>query len=124
MACKVLSNSSTSVEIQVPPAAVSGLVIVQVPGGTAKSGFRLKVLGPKVVQLSPDSGAVGSTVIIHGTSLDGVTKVRFAGRVAAHIVAVSNKAVTVTVPKGAKSGLLLIESPQGKVSSPRFDVTG
>jgi len=64
---------------------------------------------PTVTNVSPTSGAVGTSVTITGTNFTGVTAVRFANNVAATSFTVnSDTQLTVAVPTGAVTGPISI----------------
>jgi uncharacterized repeat protein (TIGR03803 family) len=78
--------------------------------------FKLDVgLGP-FVKTVPPSGSVGTTVMILGTNLTGATNVKFNGAPATFTV-VSSSEITTTVPAGASTGEVDVETPGGKLSS-------
>jgi hypothetical protein len=60
---------------------------------------------------------VGTTVAIYGSSLTGVTSVRFNG-VSATFVFVSATHVNATVPGGATTGRVTLTTPSGTATSP------
>jgi hypothetical protein len=73
--------------------------------------------------MSPSSGAVGATVQIGGSRLNGATAVRFNGTDADFTV-VSETRITAHVPVGATSGPIAVVTPQGTATSPgSFTVT-
>lgn len=87
-------------------------------GGAHRGGtvFQFSVgLGPFVETL-PASGAVGTTVIILGTDLTGVSSVTFNGTAAA-FSADSATAISATVPAGASTGTIVVTTPSGTLSS-------
>ncbi len=59
---------------------------------------------PAVTNLSPTTGAVGSTVTITGTNLTGVDGVKFTNNVTATFTVNSATQITATVPTGAVTG--------------------
>ncbi len=72
-----------------------------------------------VIQLTPAQGAVGETVTISGTGFSpkpGSDTVKFNGT-AATVSAATEWALTVTVPKGATSGTVSVQTSEGPVSS-------
>ena len=78
--------------------------------------FKLSVgLGPFVKTLS-NSGHVGATIEILGTSLNGATQVSFNGSPAEFSVA-SSTLISATIPAGATSGIVQVVSPSGILSS-------
>ncbi|MBX3279174.1 MAG: carboxypeptidase regulatory-like domain-containing protein [Acidobacteria bacterium] len=66
---------------------------------------------PTVNNISPSSGAPGSTVTITGTNFTGVTGVRFSNNVAANFTVTSNTQITGTVPSEAVTGPITIIKP-------------
>jgi RHS repeat-associated protein len=72
-----------------------------------------------IVQLAPAQGAVGETVTINGTGFStkpSSDTVKFNGT-AATVSAASEWALTVTVPKGATSGAVSVQTTEGPVTS-------
>lgn len=63
---------------------------------------------PTVSGINPTAGRVGSTVVITGTGLTGVTSVMFAENVPAQFVLNSDTQITATVPAGAVTGPITI----------------
>jgi uncharacterized repeat protein (TIGR03803 family) len=87
-------------------------------GGLAGYGTAFKLstgLGPSV-QTVPASGQVGSSVIILGNNLTGVTNVTFNGTSAGFTV-VSSTEITATVPAGATTGPVVVTAPSGTLKS-------
>ncbi len=89
-------------------------------GGSGVPGFgtvfSLAIgLGPFVKTL-PTSGAVGSSVIILGTDLTGSTSVTFNGTAATFTV-VSSSEITTTVPSGATTGPVEVDTPSETLTS-------
>jgi uncharacterized repeat protein (TIGR03803 family) len=78
--------------------------------------FRLSVrLGPFVETL-PKSGKVGTKVIILGTNLTGTSSVSFHG-VETEFTEVSKSEIKTTVPVGATTGKIKVQTPRGTLSS-------
>jgi uncharacterized repeat protein (TIGR03803 family) len=94
-------------------------------GGQKGWGVAFKLstgLGP-FVTAQTSLGAVGSSVVILGSSLTGSTSVTFNGTPASFTV-VSATQITATVPTGATSGFVLVTTPSGTLtSSNKFTVT-
>jgi uncharacterized repeat protein (TIGR03803 family) len=85
--------------------------------------FNLNVGLNPFVETRPSSGKVGAAVRILGTDLTGTTSVTFNG-VAAAFTVVSASEVRATVPAGASSGIVVVTTPGGTLSSnTRFRVT-
>jgi uncharacterized protein (TIGR03437 family) len=72
-------------------------------------------LGP-FVETQPASRRVGKPVKILGANLTGATSVTFNGTVATFSV-VSSSEITTTVPTGATTGTVQVETPGGTLSS-------
>jgi uncharacterized protein (TIGR03437 family) len=66
---------------------------------------------PTVSNLSPSSGAVGSSVTITGTNFTGVSTVRFTNNVNAQFTINSATQITATVPSGAATGPITLSKP-------------
>jgi uncharacterized repeat protein (TIGR03803 family) len=87
-------------------------------GGADNHGivFRLSAGLPPFVKTLPRLGAAGSSITILGTDLTGASSVRFNGIPAAfHIV--STAEIAATVPAGATSGRVRVETPGGPLTS-------
>jgi hypothetical protein len=79
---------------------------------------------PSIFKLKPVSGKVGTTVTITGTNLLGVQGVSF-GQVKAKFTIVSPTQITTTVPKGAKTGRIVLQYTIGaSVSQAGNGLTG
>lgn len=72
-----------------------------------------RIAPPIIRSFSPASGLAGSTVVLTGTDLIGVTSVTFNGIVAPGFVVNSATQITVTVPAAASSGLLSVTNARG-----------
>jgi hypothetical protein len=120
--------SGTSVRATVPAGAVTGLIAVTTPGGTATSAnaFTVSVTpppAPTISSFTPTSGPVGTKVTITGSSFTGATRVTFGGTTATFTV-VSNTSLTATVPTGARTGSIVVTTAGGTATSSRsFRVT-
>lgn len=101
----------------VPPAATTGTISVTTPGGVATSaGVFTVVQAPTVTGFTPASGPVGTPVTITGTNFTNVTSVMF-GSKTANFTVNSTTQITATVPKGAKTGRILVITPGGTATS-------
>jgi len=116
-------NSPTSITAAVPAGTTTGLVTVTTPGGTS-NGFTFTVTAPAPVisSLSPNSGPVGTAVVITGTDLAGTTAVNFNGT-AAPFTVVNATSLTATVPNGAATGPVTVTTPGGPSNGLVFTVT-
>jgi uncharacterized repeat protein (TIGR03803 family) len=87
-----------------------------VTGGLCGTVFRLSVGLSPFVKTQTASGKVGAEVKVLGTNLTGATIVSFHGTAAAFTV-VSPSLITATVPAGATSGIVEVETPSGTLKS-------
>jgi|HubBroStandDraft_6_1064221.scaffolds.fasta_scaffold68231_2 uncharacterized repeat protein (TIGR03803 family) len=116
-------KSDTFLEVTVPNGGTTGLVTVTTPTGTLTSNVPFRVL-PQVLSFYPPSGAVGTMVTITGVSLTQTTEVGFGDHVPAEFTVNSDTQVTATVPSGAKTGPVGVETQGGiAISSAGFTVT-
>ena len=114
--------SDTYLTTKVPAGAETGSLTVITPGGTLTSNRPFRVT-PQVLSFSPPSGAVGTVVTITGVSLTQALGVGFGDYVPAKFTVNSDTQVTATVPKGAKTGPVGIETPGGiGISTTKFTV--
>jgi hypothetical protein len=117
--------SDNQLNLQVPSGATSGPITVTTPAGSATSTTSLIVLGnpPMITSFSPTSGPVGTTVTINGANFTGATSVRFRTTAASSTVLSSSK-IQAVVPAGAKSGIIVVTTPNGFSTSPtKFTIT-
>jgi len=78
---------------------------------------------PTISSFTPASGPAGSTVTINGSAFTGAAAVRFNGA-AANFTVTSSTQLTATVPAGASTGPIAIDTPAGTgTSSDSFTVT-
>lgn len=78
--------------------------------------FTLNIGAGQLVRTAPTSGAVGTTVIILGNNLTGSSSVSFNGT-AAQFTVVSQTEITTTVPAGATTGKVTVNTPGGALVS-------
>jgi hypothetical protein len=114
----VVASSSTAATLTMPAQAISGTLTLVVGGAPVNSAYQINgYLPASIVAMLPQLGIVGSSVTISGSGLAAVTSVRFANGTVASASAVSNSAVTFTVPLGAASGLLTVVDRYQEVRS-------
>lgn len=87
----------------------------------AQAGPR-QVHRPHITQFSPTSGGKGTNVLIHGTSLTGITSVSFGHVAARSFTVLSDSLIHAVVGTGA-SGKVLVSGPNGKDSLAGFTFT-
>ncbi len=102
--------------------ARTGPIQINTPGGTFITSSNFVVL-PKILDVAPLIGPVGTPVVILGTSFFNVTNVAFNGT-AATFTTVSPEEIHTTVPTGATSGLIRVGTTDGESVYPApFTVT-
>jgi uncharacterized repeat protein (TIGR03803 family) len=115
--------SDTFLKATVPAGATTGFVTVTTPSGTLTSDKPFRVT-PQFLSFDPPSGPVGAQVSITGVSLTQTQGVGFGDRVPAQFTVSSDTQVTATVPPGAKTGKVGIETKGGiAISVGTFTVT-
>ncbi|MBZ5572199.1 MAG: hypothetical protein LAO09_10020 [Acidobacteriia bacterium] len=115
--------SDTFLKATVPAGATTGYVTVTTPSGTLTSNKPFRVT-PQLLSFNPPSGPVGAQVTITGVSLTQTQGVGFGDRVPAQFTVNSDTQVIATVPAGAKTGKIGIETKGGvAISSGMFTVT-
>ena len=82
------------------------------------------VLVLKAVTVTPASGRVGAGVTVDGAHFDAIVSITFGGVPATQYgyVTGGDTSIEVTVPKGARSGPIVITTPGGSAQSRRFTV--
>jgi len=107
------TGSQTGFSFQVPAGAVTGKISVTTVDGTATSTDTLIVNQlPKPVSFAPPAAAVGTEIVITGTSLLGATQVIFTGPAGATPTVVTATSLRVVVPD-ALSGPITVQTPNG-----------
>jgi len=83
-------------------------------------------LQPIIDSMTPTRGRVGSGVTLNGAHFDGITSITFGGTVATSYTYVNSGdgSINVTVPRGAKTGPIVVTNPGGSASSQTFTVVG
>lgn len=116
-------KSDTLITATAPAGATTGPVIVTTPTGALTSNVPFRVL-PQLLSFTPTSGPVGTQVTLTGVSFTQTTGVGFGDYTPAPFTANSDMQVTATVPTGAKTGPLGIQTSGGiAISTQVFTVT-
>jgi hypothetical protein len=108
--------SDTYLTVKVPSGARTGTLTVYTTAG-ALQGMTPFLVIPKIISFNPNSGTVGTSVVITGNSFTGATKVTFGGVSATSFTVNSDTQVTATVPTGAKTGKIGITTAGGSATS-------
>ena len=108
--------SPTELTATVPSGATSGPISVTNTDGTGASATNFTV-EPLVSGFTPTHGSPGTIVTIIGSGFDGATDVRFGGVSAISFTANYSGQITATVPAGAVTGPITVETPGGSDAS-------
>jgi uncharacterized repeat protein (TIGR03803 family) len=108
--------SDTYATAKIKTGDTTGVITVDEPGGNLATLLTFKVK-PTIKSFSPTSGAVGTSVVITGTSLQEASAVKFGGKAATVFTVNSDTQVTATVPTGAVTGKITITTPGGTATS-------
>lgn len=115
--------SSTFLTAVVPAGATSGPITLTTPKGALTSRINFRVL-PKIMSFLPTSGPVGTSVTITGSGFTQAIGVGFGDTKPAKFTVISDSEITATVPSGAKTGPVGVETKTGTaISSQSFTVT-
>jgi len=115
--------SDTFLKATVPNGATTGYVSLTTPSGRLTSNKPFRVT-PQLLSFDPPGGPVGTQVTITGVSLTQTKGVDFGNRIPARFTVNSDTQVAATVPQGAKTGKIGIETKGGiAISSGTFTVT-
>ena len=119
-------DSAVQITATVASGTSTGMITVTTPGGTATSSIAFTIqIPPAITSFAPTSGPVGTSVVITGTSLTGVTAVAFNGTPASGFTVNSATQITATVAAGTTSGPITVTSPAASATSANaFTVVG
>jgi hypothetical protein len=85
--------------------------------GTGQPAMRVQALQPSIEALTPDSGPVGTKVVITGLNFTGASRVIFSEGRSANFQLQSDTEVWASVPPAAISGPVSVETPAGTARS-------
>jgi acid phosphatase len=86
-------------------------------GNCSKTSNTIIVSATQITSVSPASSPAGSTVVISGSNLSGVTSVKFNGISASFTIASSTK-INAVVPASATGGFITLSDACGNFTSP------
>ena len=120
-ATTITSWGASSITATVPSGATTGNVVVTAAGGVASSGVPFTVTAaPSITSLTPNTGAVGSSIVIAGTNF-GATRgnggVTYNGTSATTITSWGANSITATTPSGATTGNVVVTAAGGVASN-------
>ncbi len=106
----ILAHSATSIQVQVPAKATTGLISVYANGDTVKSSTNFTVIEilPQISLISPNYGAPAALIAITGTNFGATQGSVAVGGAPSHIVSWSNTAIAIQVPSKATTGNIIV----------------
>jgi len=107
---EVVSASTTSLVVTVPPQVLTGKLTVQIEGLLAQSPEDFVTI-PTITSFTPDVGAPGAEVVISGANFSDAPEentVSFNG-VPAMVLSSTFNTITAAVPDGSENGLITVE---------------
>lgn len=81
--------------------------------GAGNEGDNGPAFQPSVTTVKPKAGPVGTTVTMKGINLSRVTAVVFQPNIEVKAKVINTYTIQVTVPAGAQSGPVMLETPDG-----------
>ncbi len=109
-----LTQTETTLELTVPATATDGVFVLRTASETEVEGKALTFMKPEVTQFSVTEIKAKENLTLTGRNLDVITKVIF-GTIDGTIVSQTDESLTVTVPVGATSGVLTLETLNGTI---------
>jgi uncharacterized repeat protein (TIGR03803 family) len=121
-ATNIKLSGSTFLEATVPAGALTGSVTVTTDGTTLTSNQEFRVT-PQLLSFNPPSGPVAAQVTITGTGFTQTLGVGFGDNMPAEFTVNSDTQITATVPTGAQTGPIGVETKGGTaISTATFTV--
>jgi uncharacterized repeat protein (TIGR03803 family) len=111
-------GTDSALTATVPNGALDGLVNVIFDTGLMTQTESSYHILPKITNLDPSTGPVGSVVNLTGGGFTGAKKVTFGGVAATTFSVLSATLIQATVPTGAKTGKVGVQTPNGSANSP------
>jgi hypothetical protein len=114
----VVSWAAGSIVVTVAAGTTTGSVVVTTNGGQVSNPVPYTVL-PEIILLNPNSGLVGSVVVITGTdfgAVQGTGVVTFPGGGSATVTAWGDTQITCTVPIGSVTGNVTVTNGSGETT--------
>jgi dipeptidyl aminopeptidase/acylaminoacyl peptidase len=125
VAATVTSATESEIQTEVPEGAESGVVIVTVNGETATGpSFTVEAEAPGISSIEPDSGTVGTEVVIQGMNFSSAASentITFNGTEAPVRGAAEDQLIT-EVPNGATDGPIEVTVEDKTATGPDFNV--
>jgi len=116
-------GTSTQIFVTVPDNAVTGVVNFITKATKEVAGPEITMIDPVFSSFNPASGKAGAAITITGTNLDLVTDVVFFGDIKGTIGTRDTAQLSVTVPVGAKTGVISLVAKNGTVVESATDLT-
>ena len=108
-------GTATQIVVTVPDDAITGVVQFITKAEKTVNGPSITMTDPIFTSFAPSSAKANTDIVITGTDLDLVTEVIFTGNMKGTIGARTLTSLTVTVPVGAKSGIITLKTKNGSL---------
>jgi uncharacterized repeat protein (TIGR01451 family) len=108
-------TADTQISATVPGGAKTGPIMVTSSSGsfTTSSNFVVATSAPDITSFTPASGVRGTVVTVNGGNFTNLSSVQFNGVTATYSPLTSTTVIYATVPGGATSGLITVNSSTG-----------
>ncbi|MBU6317457.1 MAG: IPT/TIG domain-containing protein, partial [Acidobacteria bacterium] len=118
IATRTANAAGTTLTFTLPAAATNGPLVITARGGVGTSNILLVSAAPTITSFTPTSAGagVGQVVTVNGRNYVGVTSVTI-GTLAAPFTVVNANQLTFTVPAGAATGAITIDTGFGRARS-------
>jgi uncharacterized repeat protein (TIGR03803 family) len=110
-------GTPTALFATAPGAAQDGMITVTLATGATLQSQQLMHILPGITGLDPGSGAIGTQVTISGSGLTAASRVTFGGARSTAFTVVSPNEILATVPARAKTGKVVVTTPDGAAAS-------
>jgi uncharacterized repeat protein (TIGR03803 family) len=117
VAAQFQPGSQTYLTAEVPSGAIDAPITVTLATGLQLQTEQSVHILPKITNLDPTSGPVGTQVGIVGGGFAGATKVEFGGVAATTFNVTTPGLIQAIVPSGAKTGKVTVVTPNGTAVS-------
>jgi len=117
VAAQFQPGSATYLTAEVPSAAIDAPITVTLATGEQLQSEQNVHILPKITNLDPTSGPVGTQVGIAGGGFAGATKVEFGGVAATTFNVATPGLIQAIVPSGAETGRVTVVTPNGNAVS-------
>jgi hypothetical protein len=110
---KIVSQTATKIEAEVPIDATEGVATLKTKANKSVTTAAITLLKPVITSFAPTSIKANNPVVITGTDLDLITSVVFGGDKTVKITNTNATSLSVTVPSGTLTGAFKVITANG-----------